>query len=95
MYIYFTLVNDVSVVNVSMPKDYGNALRRGLNSKGVNVWSMIQSCGFMSILIKKLEHWYTQYILSVNQCRNKALLTSNFMLRENGLCVEYMDKGQI
>ena len=35
--------------------------------------------------------WYTQYILSVNQCRNKALLTLDIMIRENSPCVECMD----
>ena len=31
--------------------------------------------------------------MSVNQCRNNALLTLNFMLLENAPCVECIDKG--
>ena len=36
---------------------------------------------------------HVHYILSVNHCINKALLTLNFVLRENAPCVECMDKG--
>ena len=47
----------------------------------------------LGIIRCKQYLWYTQYVLSVNQCRNKALLTLNFMLLENAPCVECMDKG--
>ena len=47
----------------------------------------------LSFCYVKSTYDIRQNILSVNQCRNNALLTLNFMLLDNAPCVECMDKG--
>ena len=41
----------------------------------------------------KEDLWYALYTLTVNQCRNKTMLTLNFMLRENAPWIECIDKS--